>query len=899
MPFENLQNSNQPKRKTEATDYWVPVPDKEKSEATRAGDVLSQTAWKPPALDAGKGPLDKNKPAGSDRTKPLELSKIYPVAELDKRAKAWMDYAAGIHPVRDLNIKKPDTNKPPKPGENPYPYEPPYKPPTDYVPPGAPEPKPQGADWAQWGVGLAALGAGAFALHKTLKWLRGGEKAGEPNAQKEQELKTRDQDLKTKDQELKTEEERIKQDKGKLDTDTAALKEKERQLNDREQKAKDEEIRIAEAERKAKDFAERETVLNDKTKLNEEKTQIHEERTKLAEQAKVLNDTRAAINTRGTELQTKQEQLVKDQEKLAADQSAFQKSLNGFAKETENLKKLQEDAAKLQKEIDTAKQALDTAAEKLTKDKAELATKPDAEKEKTLAAEEKRITDERTKLDERQTKLNEQTKQLADDKQALDQAKQTLDQQGEQLKQEEARLATEKQRLTDKSKAIETEKTSTETDKKAIADTQEKLRTEKAGLDRQKAEIVTAKDQLVKEKEAATKPVTPEKPPEEKPTEKPPEEKPTEKPPEEKPTEKPPEEKPATTSVDEVQQQLKDNQTFVKLTDEARMTDALKQLTDRAMQRMPETNEEKADFLGKQLKAAMRKQLGVATDAELPESVKNMQVKVVDTEGKAPRVVQPKPGDPAVIEIPAKLLAENAKGVLVDAYSQAAGLSMVDMMHAKGNQAVTVRSIEPMLNKIASQAEKIIGARSLALQNQEKPTISADAAASDRPLNLDPKKPIVTAWDGENLTFGGEQFQVRQEIEKLEKERDSKVKELEDKVRKAKELAESTKKASDVEAARTLETQLLAEQQNLRVVSELKAAMAGQRGQQAQERARTLVRDAADRAISDKLNAREGGGAPLSRGAAIAIVVTTLAFLYVGANRPAKPDDYHSSFTVH
>ena len=889
MPFENFPpSSNTTRRKTDADDYWVPVPEKEKSEASRAGDVLSQTAWKPPALDTTKGPQDKATPSDKAR-KPLELSKVYPIGELDKRAQAWMDYAALVHPARNLDIKKP-ADKPPQ--TNPYPYEPPYKPPTDYVPPTPPADKPQGADWSQWAVGLAALGAGAFALHKTLKWLRGDK--DEPNAKKEQEFKTRDQDLKTKEQELKTEEEKIKQDKEKLDTDTTALKDKEKQLADREEKAKAEETRIAEQEKKAKDFAEREIVLNDKAKLNDEKTLINEEKTKLAEQAKALNETRTTIATRSQDLQTRQEQLLKEQEKLATDQSAYQKSLNGFEKESADLQKLQEDSAKLQHELDEAKVKLGLADEKLAKDKAELATTPDEKKQKAIANEEIRLAVERKQLENQQTKLDEETKKIAEDKLALEQAKKDLETKSTELKTEEGRITAEKDRLTQKAKTIETEKTGTETEKRTIAETQEKLGLEKAGLDRQKAEIVTAKDQLVKEREAASKPPVPETPPE-KPPEKPPEEKPTEKPPEEKP----PQEKPATTSVDEVQQALKDNQTFNKLTDEARMGDALKQLTDRALQRMPESNADKADFLSKQLKAAMRKQLGVATDAELPESVRNMQVKVVDSEAKAPRMVQGNAGDPAVLEIPAKLLTENPKGVLVDAYTQASGLSMVDLMHANGNKAITVRSIEPMLNKIASQAEKIVGARSIALANQEKPTVSPDTVASDRKIVLDPQKPIVTAWDGENLTFGGEQFHVRTEIEKLEKERDSKVKDMEEQVRKAKELAESTKKASDVEAARTLETQLLAEKQNLRVVTELKAAINGQRGTQAQERARTLVRDAADRAISDRLNAREGASAGLSRGAAIAMVVTTLAFLYVGANRPAKPDDYQSTFTVH
>jgi hypothetical protein len=201
-----------------------------------------------------------------------------------------------------------------------------------------------------------------------------------------------------------------------------------------------------------------------------------------------------------------------------------------------------------------------------------------------------------------------------------------------------------------------------------------------------------------------------------------------------------------------------------------------------------------------------------------------------------------------------------------------------------------------MLNKIAGQAEKIVGARSAVLANQEKPTISADAAASDRKITFDPQKPLVTNWDGENLTFGGEKFHISTEIDKLERERDSKVKELEEKVRQAKELAESSKKQADVEAAKALETQLNTERQNLRVVSELKLAMNGTRGQTAQDRARSIVKTAADRAIEERMRPGEGGGAPMSRAAAAAMVITAVAFMYVGTTGPSRPDTYESNF---
>jgi hypothetical protein len=352
----------------------------------------------------------------------------------------------------------------------------------------------------------------------------------------------------------------------------------------------------------------------------------------------------------------------------------------------------------------------------------------------------------------------------------------------------------------------------------------------------------------------------------------------------------------ARPSAAQIESQLRGTQTFERLTDQQRMTDALKQLTDRALQRMPESNAEKGEFLTKQVKAAMRKQLGVATDAELPEAVKNMQVRIIDGDGAAPRLVQTRPGDPAVLEVPAKLLQHDAKSVLVDAYAHASGLGMLDLLHEKGNHAITIRSLEPMLSKIASQAEKIVGARSLAIATQERPAVSTETASSDRRIVLDPQKPLLTAWDGENLSFGGERFHVQTEVDKLQKDRESRVKDLDEKYRQAKELAESTKNAEDIARAQALETQLAAERQNLRVVSELRLAMSGQRGQSAQDRARSLVKAAADRAIDERLNGRERGGAPVSRAAAIAMVVSSLAFMYFGANGPAQADTYTGSF---
>lgn len=350
-------------------------------------------------------------------------------------------------------------------------------------------------------------------------------------------------------------------------------------------------------------------------------------------------------------------------------------------------------------------------------------------------------------------------------------------------------------------------------------------------------------------------------------------------------------------SVALVEAKLQGNQTFVRLTDETRMTDALKQLTDRTLQRMPANPAEQGDFLSKQLKAAMRKQLGVATDSELPTALRTFRIKIVDSDSKSLKVVQTHPTDSASIEIPRKLISENPKGVLVDAYTNLTGLNIINMLKEKGSGEATMRSLEPMLNKIASQAEKIVGARSVALATQERPAITAEAASSDRKITLDPKKPLVTTWDGENLSFGGEHFHVNSEIEKLEKERETRVKDLEEQYKKASELAEQTKNAEDIARARALETQLAAERQSLKVVSELRQAMTGQRGQAAQEKARSLVKTAADRAIEERLTPKErGGGVPISRAAAMAMVVSSLAFMYFGANAPAQASSYEGSF---
>ena len=352
---------------------------------------------------------------------------------------------------------------------------------------------------------------------------------------------------------------------------------------------------------------------------------------------------------------------------------------------------------------------------------------------------------------------------------------------------------------------------------------------------------------------------------------------------------------PSAVSASDLEARLKGNQTYERLTDASRMTDGLKQLTDRALQRMPEANNEKAEFLNKQLKAALRKQLGVSTDAELPESIRNMKIKITDSNDKAPKLVQAAAGDPATIEIPASLLKDNPKGALVDAYTHASGLGIIDALHQKGNEAVGIQALKPVLQKIASQAELIVGARSLAL-TADKPAVpvNTEAAASERPIRIPQNQTLVSSWDGENLVFGGEKFQLGKEIQGLEKERESRVKALEQELKKAQELAEQSKAESDIAKAKELETRLAAEQQDYRVVSELRAAMEGQRGANAQERARSYVKAATEKAIQDRMSNR-GGGAVFSRANAAALVITTLAFMYVNS-APAQAETYTSSF---
>ena len=95
-----------------------------------------------------------------------------------------------------------------------------------------------------------------------------------------------------------------------------------------------------------------------------------------------------------------------------------------------------------------------------------------------------------------------------------------------------------------------------------------------------------------------------------------------------------------------VQAQLRGKPEFERLTNEARMKEALSSLSDR-MANMPAKPKEQADFLSTQLRAALRKQLGVAMDKDLPGNLRNLTVNIVDGEGGV-RVVQNGKNAPAV-----------------------------------------------------------------------------------------------------------------------------------------------------------------------------------------------------------------------------------------------------------
>ncbi|MBX9685515.1 MAG: hypothetical protein K2X27_02360, partial [Candidatus Obscuribacterales bacterium] len=96
MPFEDSKQ-----KKSEADNYWTPVEEQQKQEAERAGDKMSQAAWTPPVLDKGAG--DRAGKPGDRINGRLELSAVYPIGEVDARAKAWQDYASLLRPDKAFN----------------------------------------------------------------------------------------------------------------------------------------------------------------------------------------------------------------------------------------------------------------------------------------------------------------------------------------------------------------------------------------------------------------------------------------------------------------------------------------------------------------------------------------------------------------------------------------------------------------------------------------------------------------------------------------------------------------------------------------------------------------------------------------------------------------------------
>ncbi len=339
---------------------------------------------------------------------------------------------------------------------------------------------------------------------------------------------------------------------------------------------------------------------------------------------------------------------------------------------------------------------------------------------------------------------------------------------------------------------------------------------------------------------------------------------------------------------------------FAKLTDRAAMTAALQELSERAAQRLPAADKDRGEFLQAQIRSSLRKQLGVATDRDLPEALRNLKVQIVAGDA-APRMVQDVNSKHPVLEISSAQLKANAARTIVDAYSASAGLALINTAGEKGNLPVTMRSLEPMINDISQKARTIAFEQvQRSGDSSKKPAaVSAEAAASDRRAIIDTSKPIVTAWDGENLTFGGEKFHMNTEIEKAARETAERVQKLETEHQKAQEQALTEKTTEARQLAMRLKSQLDAERQNLVVISELKEAVSGQRGAAAQDKARGLVKTAADKVVTDHLNNRRSGGASgggLSRAAAAALVITTITSMLVTPKESSASEVYQSQF---
>lgn len=343
----------------------------------------------------------------------------------------------------------------------------------------------------------------------------------------------------------------------------------------------------------------------------------------------------------------------------------------------------------------------------------------------------------------------------------------------------------------------------------------------------------------------------------------------------------------AEADAEAAQALLKGNPVFERLNDEVRMKDALKQLSDRTKS-LPA--QEKDEYMARQIKEAVRKHLGVATNAELPESISKLKVKLVDGNGSSVKVTES-----GVMEIPAKFLKDNPKKAIAEAYAHATGLSMLDVLKQEGNEHLTMRSLKPMLSKIAERAEKVVASRLESSGTSGRTAISADAASSERKAELPKARELVTNWDGESLTFGNEKFNVRTELTKLNAERETKIKELESEIEKAKALAEAKKTDETQQRVKSLEQQLEVERQNAKVSGDLQLALNGSRGAEARSKAESLVKQAAEKAMEAHLSKRGASGS-MSRATAVVLVLTTLSALAVQNNASAKPDVYEGRF---
>lgn len=341
----------------------------------------------------------------------------------------------------------------------------------------------------------------------------------------------------------------------------------------------------------------------------------------------------------------------------------------------------------------------------------------------------------------------------------------------------------------------------------------------------------------------------------------------------------------AESEAEKAQAVLQGNPIFEKLTDETRMKEAVKQLSDRT-KTLPA--QDKDEYLAKQIKEALRKQTGAATLSELPESVRQLKVKMVEGSANSVRV-----NASGVLEIPSKLLRDDPKKAVAEAYAHASGMSMLDLLRQEGNEHLTMRSLKPMLSKIAERAETVVTAQLESAKTNAHVPINSEAASTERKTEIPKERAIVTSWNGEILNFGNEKFNVSSELAKLNRERAEKIKALETEFEKAQKTAESKQTDENKQRVTSLEQQLIAERQNSKIATDLHQSLTGSRGAEAQSKAQTLIKQAAERAAEQHMSKR-GGSATFSRASAIALLLSTATALYVQGNGPARADVYET-----